>query len=193
MKIKTPLFLLGLGLAMISPAAGAVSMTFTEDGGNVVLTYSGTLDFGTITSQAELGVNNSVNPSQPSFALGLDSVTDTDRYVNIIANNPIPIYGTGGATAPTTSTGTIFEFAPGGLFLDEYIAVPRGYVNNDPIAGQSVFNGETFASMGLAPGVTTYDLTTGDSISITVVEPVPEPSTALLGLLGAAALLRRKR
>ena len=197
MKLPHSITILGACIVGISSATAAVSLTFTEENGNVLVTYNGSLDLTGISGNAQFASAAGINPSAPSVSLGVAPSSETDEYSGPFAA-PLTAFGTGGSIAPTTTTGTIFGFAPEipsgvGFTFPPTIDVPRGYANNDPISGQAIFNGQTFASMGLTPGTTTYALTSGDAISVTVVETVPEPSTALLGLLGAAALLRRKR
>lgn len=106
-------------------------------------------------------------------------------------------FGSGGFATPTSVTGD-------GLGIDgtEIVGVRRGlaldagYRSGAPLSFSSFFAGRTFASLGVAPGVTLLGLADGQTIVIrAVVAPAPVPLPGALPLLAAAlgllALRRR--
>lgn len=73
------------------------------------------------------------------------------------------------------------------------VYLPKGYVSNAPIAGQSFFEGASLATMGFLIG-DSFEWVWGsgateDRVVLEVLAPIPEPGTTALLTAAAAALL----
>ena len=103
---------------------------------------------------------------------------------------------------PGFATGTTISFAfaawsitTGALTYPDALIAGQGYVSHTPVVG----NGYTLAGGAGTPPLTWGDKTLAPPagqpwmVSGLQLQPVPEPSTIVLGLLGAGALLLRRR
>jgi hypothetical protein len=75
---------------------------------------------------------------------------------------------------------------------DPTLIVPDAYVSLNPLEGTSIWEDETFDSLGLAFGSYTWSWGSGEGESFTL-DVVPEPSTAILMSLGLVGLAARRR
>ena len=70
--------------------------------------------------------------------------------------------------------------------------MPRDYVSDSPLSGASTWDNQTFASLGVTPGVYEWTWGTGANqnftLDIGVTPAVPEPSTWAMMLFGFAGL-----
>ena len=193
-------------------AHSALLLTLTESGGDVVLTYSGSVDMTNATWVTDTGLNQG----------GILNRTDSNRFeyngqlrtgvkggefftgVDMLAGNL-----TSGAFTGTPDAGNSAEVfrISGNAFqigLDGFTAIANDNVQDFPTdygpTGFVTFTGQTFASMGLDAHTpnTVIDLwaaqATPGSNDLVQFTVVPEPSTtALLGLGGLALIIRRRK
>jgi hypothetical protein len=100
----------------------------------------------------------------------------------------------GGTTIATSGTGPRF-----GVFFNQ-LDVPDGYVSGTLLEGSSLYEGATFASLGVTPGtyvwtwpvaanVTPANGVLQDSLTLNIV---PEPVSLSLLAVGAAGLTVRR-
>jgi hypothetical protein len=188
-------------------AHSALLLTFTETGGDVVLTYTGSVDMSNAsfsdTGWNIGGIGNEVqtsgvewNPAVSSGVVGGDFYAGVDLLAGNLTN------ATFSGTADAGNTGNVFNISNANFTI--------GQTNNDGSpdfgvfapSGFITFSGETFVTMGLNAHTpdTLIDLwgaqaTPGSHELVQfTVSAVPEPSTtALLGLGGLALILRRSK
>jgi hypothetical protein len=177
-----------LAFAWPAPAARAgVVVTISESGGNVVASGGGSLDLKDLTFESSPPYTSPIlhptfgdvrlGPSQN--AGGLES-----SYTGI--SGPMS-FGTGGQSPQGTPSGSSVE-------LDGFggaISVPSSYVSGTPLTTGATWTNQTFASLGLTPGTYVWTWGTGsDADSYTLqIGAVPEPSSAVLAVLGTVAVI----
>ena len=181
-------------IVCIPNAKGAVTIAAVEAGGNVVFSGSGTLNLSDLYHYIGGGSVPGINPateSVPVLVLGA-SGNNVDEYGLGNISFPAP-FGTGGHIPASIGAGDVFGTT---VSLEEpgqaVIWVPSGYVSGSWLSGSITFTGETFATLGLIPGVYTWSWGYGENAdSMTLV--IPEPSIGLLALLGLVSTMRRRR
>lgn len=176
-------------LALSSSAQAALVITFTELSGNVNYLAAGGIDLAGMTRDSGTyftAVTSAIAPVAGGFSN--QTALDLEQLLYMGITGPTS-YGSGGPMLASTSTGTAVYFSPN----ENSLWVSSTYVSGDPLPMSGSYTGKTFATLGLTPGIYTWNLGTGpraDTLSIIVV---PEPSAPLLGALGAVALLGRRR
>jgi hypothetical protein len=182
-------FVKGLGAALaVCLAAGSadaiVVVTGEETGGDVVISYAGTIDitglagpFGA-TGQP---VGASTVPNIGQVAVIASSAFD----FYTIGPTPAFDFGPGGGTNADSFTGGTFliQVLSGGNLN---LGVPTGY-SGGTLTGSATHNAASFASLGITPGSYTLSLP-NDEIRFQFGAAVPLPAPALLLLGGLAAL-----
>ena len=189
-------------------AQALVNINIIEDGGNVTLSYSGTLD---LTSLTRSGPNTGNN------AHGLQTLNapNTSAIINAFATNPADVFF---YLTPYSSTPADFMTispATANLVADSFSG-DHFYIvannNNGPLrlhgaditgstwsgTGSLTWNSSTFASLNLIPGTYTWTINNAmaDTITLNVgAAAVPEPSTALplLSLMVGIAWVRKRK
>lgn len=136
-----------------------VTIVAREIGGNVVFTFSGSLNPGTGTPDDEFGKETRLDPSG-----GQIESWQTTANTRLFGLDAVVSFGSGGDTGDVgEGTGTNIAIFDNGLFLD------NTYTPGDPINSTLTFSGTTFAGLGVAARVTPYVWTiteTGDTISL---------------------------
>jgi hypothetical protein len=76
---------------------------------------------------------------------------------------------------------------------EKAIVLPRNYISGSELSGSARYDGESFATLGIVPGVYTWTWgSPGNADSMTVRIGVPEPHAFTLLCLGPICLLRRR-
>ncbi|MEI6819523.1 MAG: hypothetical protein WCL19_07960 [Verrucomicrobiota bacterium] len=176
-------------LALASSSQAALLITFSEFSGNVNYLASGGIDLAGMTAVSGTPFSTSTSGIYP-VAGGFSNQTATELPELLYTGISGPTsFGSGGQMLASSSSGSAVYFSPN----ENHLYVPSTYVSGNTLPMSGSYTGKTFATLGLTPGTYTWNLGTGahaDTLSIAVV---PEPSAPLLGALGAAALLRRRR
>ena len=174
-----------VSFAAAQSAHAAMTLSIYNEADNVVATANGSIDLTALTF-VENGANfSSIEPDATALLSG--EVEDLGVYVGL--SGPAS-WGSGGQSVATSSSGDGFLI----VGLQGAIAVPEGYTSGANLSSEAVFSGATIAGLGLTPGSYTYTWGSGpdaDSliVNISAAAPpsVPEPSTALLGIIGLGA------
>jgi hypothetical protein len=183
----------GLSAAAASSAQASYVAIFEQFGSNVVETGGGTLDLTDLTPNTLVATNAAfVNPAAGIFDSGA-SGAPIQRFDG--ASGPSD-FGPGSTTFASSSSGDGVAISSrfGQLF------VPQDYVSDSPLSETSTYLSASFDSLGLTPGAYVFSWGSGahtDTFTIDIVEnPVPEPSTWAMMLIGIAgvgyAAFRRK-
>ena len=169
--------------------AGVVTINFTETGGNVVATASGSL-----TDASAWTFLISLTPSDPLPPSGVDPSSGDVLFAGYgdfyTPSGPGPFggpFGLGGATYVVSPSGDTF----GVNLLGNYLLVPTGYVFSSvtptSLSRTMTFNTATFLSLGITPTATST-VFGGDTIRLTFGVPDAGPGPALALLLGGLGL-----
>ena len=174
MKRFLAAFMLVCGLLVAGGANAAGTVTFTETGGNVVVTFSGSINTAALTAN---GTNAFITAIAPSFALvniGDNAATTCSSYLGL--NGPTS-WGSGGITNTSSVSGDkILIYG-----AHSELCVPVGYAGGN-LSGTSTYNATTIATLGFTVGTYTYTWGSGataDSINLyigTSPNPTPTPS-----------------
>jgi hypothetical protein len=172
--------------ASADPAQAAYVVTFSETGNDVTATGSGAIDLAGLTFITSGPTGSEVAPTFATEATG--GAGNIDEYSG--ATGPFS-FGSGVFTSATTGAGDLvgvqaLQGEPSG-----FIFVPMGYASGAPLSDTATYAGQSFATLGLAPGVYRYNFGSGldaDTFTVEVGAPVPEPSTWAMMLAGFAGL-----
>jgi hypothetical protein len=177
-----------LGLAAATPAAHAsFIVNISEIGSDVVATGSGSLNLDGLGGPANTSSGSAIWPDGGLVVIGPLGFPTLDAY-DIFG----PDFGPGGFEPADSGSGDNV----GVIGLFSVLVVPLGYSSGDPLAGSATWESETFASLGLTPGVYTFTIP-NDTFTV-VISAVPMPATLLLlvsavASVGAARAWRRRR
>ncbi len=167
-------------------------ITIEQIGSDVVVSGQGRLDDSGLTPNTAGGGFGVLFPSLGALSLGTPVngyIGFTDFPAGALYASPLPAFGAGGFTSPTTTSGDYILIEAG------LLGVPRDYVFGDPLSGSATFAGATLASLGVDPGHYEAVLANGETIGLTVVAPapIPLPATLPLALAGAGVLVAAGR
>jgi hypothetical protein len=166
------------------PAQAAYIVTFSETGIDVTASGSGAIDLAGLTFITSGATLSQVAPTFATEATG--HAGNVDEYSG--ATGPFS-FGPGVFTSATTGAGDLvgIQVLRGG---SGFIFVPKGYASGAPLSDTATYASQSFATLGLTPGVYLYNFGSGtdDSFTIKVGAPVPELSNWAMMLIGFAGL-----
>jgi len=186
-------------LAVLVTGADAradITITFELKGLNVVETGTGAIDLSGLTINSNGGILQ-IPPLNPSDGIAIVGQTRSmnDLYTGFTGPSS---FGSGGFSSPSSATGDVFGIGA----IDNDLAVPQGYISGSTVSATDTFDNSNFTTLGLTAGTYTYTWGTGPNQTLTVqigpAAAVPEPSTAIVAVLGAVAFItygwiRRRR
>lgn len=150
-------------LVGISQMRSAITIEAIESEGNVIFTYSGSLNLVGLTHYSDVSDSDLgwINPQYPFVAfLRAGSIDIWQGSFNA------PDYGTGSESSADILSGDMFAVE------NNYIGVTNGYAG-ELISGSMTFVAQTFTSLGINPGVYTWTLP-NDTVTLTILqEPGP--------------------
>ena len=187
--LSTTIFFTAVSITNLSAAVVAIA---TQEGGNVVFSFSGSflttgLDPLVVTPTTIRAV---ISPALGGIGFGSISGADSTRYP--LPVTPIGSFGSGATTFADLTSGSIFGLGSSSGFAE--LILPQGYLSGSIISGSMTFSDATFQSLGLSPG--TYGITwpvDAQTESFTLVVVPEATSTCLVLLSGVSMLLFRKR
>ncbi|MCG8586373.1 MAG: PEP-CTERM sorting domain-containing protein [Pirellulales bacterium] len=196
-------------LLTATSANAALVLTFTEEGSDVRLTYTGSVDLTNATFNGDAGYNlgsqgNEVQQNGVEWnPQGLGGVVGGDFYAGVDLLAVDLTNATFAGTADAGNTNIVFNIAGASFNIgpannddqpDYGVFAPSGFIT---------FAGQSYASMGLdahTPDVLTGlwaangSATNNELVQFIVQSPpVPEPSTAILAGLGVVGLIGTRR
>jgi PEP-CTERM motif len=176
--------ILALGAFAAPGAQAGYVVTLEQVGSNVVATGSGPID---LTGLNFVGSGANVAfmfPALGAIITGPTIGTGEDGYEPI--SGPAS-FGSGSQTFASSGSGDYVGISN----FEVTLIVPHGYVSDSPLSDTSTYDNQTFASLGVTPGVYESTWGAGANQNFTLVigaSPVPEPSTWAMMLVGFAGL-----
>jgi hypothetical protein len=176
------------GAWWMAPAQAAYVIRFEESGGDVLANGSGSLDLSDLTfdRSAEFRraqVSGDIAAVIVGTAFGPDPISVFTGF-----SGPSS-FGPGPSTFADDGAGKKLGIATSDSAPGDILGVPSDYLSGSPLTASSIWSGQTFASLGLDPGVYIYSWGTGDHAdTFTVQIGVPEPSTWATMLVGFVGL-----
>lgn len=175
-----------------SKASGGFVVNMTEVGNSVVATGNGTINTSALIS-AQLVVVGSfqgyAGPIDGELALGTTQSLSLDGYYNGIFGPTN--FGSGPGASASSSSGDVFVYLQsitsspvGGPIL----ILPSGY-SGTSLSSQSIWAGQSFATLGVTPGTYTWSWGSGANADFYTlnaeITAVPEPGSIALVAIGA--------
>ncbi len=161
-----------------------------------MFTYSGSLDVSGLSTTPTV-TTLGILPNVALLVFVNSSSADNDNFFDAITGPTS--FGTGTGSLPNSQIGGVFSILGinGG-----FVTVPNNYISGTNISGSITFNSSTFASIGVTPGIYTYNLTNNipnNDIVLNIGTPVPFEFSPVVGVsllgglwLGRKALKRKK-
>lgn len=168
-------------------ARGAVVFTIGEQGPNVVVVGSGTLNTNALTLFIGGYASTVVQPNLADFSGGA-AFSLVSAFQGI--SGPTSIGPGGVPYSADISGGQVFGVIGGSS--PAVLLVPEDYVSGSALASNATFTGHSLASLGLAEGSYVWTWGSGASADSLTINVIPESSTALIACLGLGLLLCRR-
>jgi hypothetical protein len=183
-----------VAMLLVQPVQAAYNLTLTQDGPNVVATGSGTIDLTGLTFGFSASTSSGIDPPDESMITGAFGVVDAYG-----ATTPPGDFGSGAGALANSGVGDLVGTYETTLY------VPSGYQSGGALSDSAIYNGATYASLGVTPGTYVWTWGSGanaDSLTLVIgaagVPGTPEPSTWVMmllgfGLLGYAGFRKHRR
>lgn len=190
-KVKIIAFAI-LVLIIPSTAMAKLIIDIFEDGNDVRVDYTGSINTSGLTFDGVSAFTSSINPNSGQMIIG-GSTVNGDLYRTTQIFDSLVSFGVGGFQVADIFYGSRIAITDAdsgvpGVKVGK-LALPVGYVSGTMISGGMTFLNESFLSMGIDTTFVSYELLNGDSININSAIAVPEPNILWLILLGVATFM----
>jgi hypothetical protein len=157
-------------------------VTLQQVGNDVVASGNGAIDLTGLTSAFSGAAKAQLSPFEAGITTGPATDTPADGYDGISGPKT---FGGGSLTIGASSgSGDVVTIVGGGNLL----GVPHGYLSGT-LSDTSTYDNQTFAGLGVNPGVYEWTWGRGPNQNFTlVIGEVPEPTTWAMLLVGFAGL-----
>ena len=190
---------LGLFAQVVPGQAAGFVVTLDQVGPNVVATGSGAFDLTglTLVQSATQPGPTGIDPQESLIDNGPPAIADVYRVGSL--SGPAN-FGNGSFTSTASSAGDVAQFSGFNSMID----LPAGYQSGNSLSDSATYLNQTFASLGVTPGIYEWTWGGGAEQNFTLdVESVPEPATwfaavltglwCVIGLANPAQLWRSRR
>lgn len=170
-----------------SPAKADLNHNIYESLGNLVVEASGSLGLTPTSATTACSFDGALYPDLGAICTG---TSVSGRRYPISGPNS---FSGSGFLGPADSVSGIFTFLYGDV---DSFGIDSSYIFGTPIISKAIFNGKTFADIGLTPTsglLGTWTIAgTSETITLKVANPVPGP-LPLVGVGAAFGFSRRLR
>ena len=200
-KVSAIAFIAALSLGLTDHSKGAITLLFTQNGSDVVLTATGSLSLVGLTKTtagATLGATNILDSTNEQLQIGSGTNQPVDRFTLVVKSLPFNSASniTGALNSWSSNSNSIrFQQNNGYLLIDDAFAAG----DTVTVDSQITFANRTLSEFGLIAGTSVVFLENESDAGPAadgqvIVTAVPEPTSAvLLGLGGLALILRRRK
>jgi hypothetical protein len=173
--------------AMLATASHAgVTVNIAEDGAEVVMTTSGTLDLGTWDNLGQIGGDIRASISTSHIFLGPEALNTFIYAAPDSFAGPGSIVANSGFTVMSTGSSLGFNFTG-------FIYVPEGVDPMGGFASVDVYQNQSLASMGLVAGSSyTWTWATASGTDFFTIN-VPAPGVGVSASIAGLFAMRRRR
>lgn len=191
---RVPVAVCALGLAAVGfqsqEARGAIMVTVSQQGANVVIDYSGSWDNWTALEGGSIDTSTAADTAV--YGPGLFNLPDSsekDRWSGTGAGLTLDSgLWTTVLTRPDSTTGDNFAWK------DTFTYAPLNYVAGNEISGSLTFNNTDLVTMGFTPGDSGFFSGGAGTVNFSVgATAVPSAGLAGLATVGLAGVSRRRR
>jgi hypothetical protein len=153
-------------LLSVRPAQAGYTVTLQQIGPNVVATGSGAIDLTGLTLAFENApTETNIEPVNGGIFTGASAFSDL--YQGNISGPTN--FGSGNAVFTNSGSGDMVAIYK----IQDAVVVPRGYVSGTALSDTATWAGETFATIGIIPGIYIWTWGTGVNQNFTLqIEPV---------------------
>jgi hypothetical protein len=178
--LATMLAIVLVWLVSVRPAqAGGYTVTLQQVGPNVVATGSGAINLTGLTFSQSTSLDPGIHPSfgsGPIFQGCSISTGPTSSSVDSYIGGPGgPIsFGSKNFIFPSISgSGDMVGISVAPFWFEGFhLSVPKGYVSGTALSDMAIYSGETFATLGVAPGTYVWKWGNGANQNFTLqIEP----------------------
>lgn len=177
-------------IAATMPATGnaSVVVNIEQTGGDVVASYSGSIDLAGLTGGGVVTASSQIDASRGIIVMGTNDFYNIGSPVGSLYSgfSGPAAWGSGSSVDATSVAGDFFVFGATSAYLTPVVIVPVGYVSDAALSGGANFAGQTLGSLGLNVGQYVY---TAGNQTITInarfgTSNVPEPASWALMIAG---------
>jgi hypothetical protein len=183
-----------IGSSLSAPTQAGFIVTLTEQGTDVVATGSGPIDLSGLSSGVEVEAGGQIQPNTARIFLGPPNIFGGNARSFFGFSGPTS-FGEGGNLIPVSSfsgndpVGILGAGLIAPISVPPFLEVPFGYISDSPLSETATWANQTFATLGVTPGVYEWTWGPGANQSFTLDIAVPEPSSLPLVVVAFAALL----
>ncbi|MEO0485839.1 MAG: VPLPA-CTERM sorting domain-containing protein [Pseudomonadota bacterium] len=183
MRLKAFVVAAAMAVLPTLSQAATYTLTFVDDGTDVVATGVGTFDLTGLPFDGLVSVQPYVHPNSGDFMTGAQDFSMQAYAVTLTSPQP---WGSGTPVLASSGSGDSVAFWTGGrLFLSQ------SYATGDALLSIATWNNHSLASLGLSVGTQSYSFgnnTFNMVFTDSAAAPVPLPASVALLLAGLGGL-----
>jgi hypothetical protein len=147
-------------------------MRLFESGSDIIMSGSGFLNLGDLSSPISYPINGSIKPNSANFLCGGDSYTQLPSSAFTGPSLTIPNnFGLGNTAGVGSGNGVVVGIQT--LGLTNYLIVPIGYISNTFLLTMSTIPSDDFSTLGITNGTYNYTWGSGSNAGTLILQVGP--------------------